>query len=57
MDRLITQLCLALYASDRKVERLPKVRTYQPREIVAIVAPPPHLASQITRSTQLVEGL
>ena len=57
MDRLITQLCLALYASDRKVERLPKVRTYQPREIVAIVAPPSHLASQITRSAQLVEGL
>ena len=57
MDRLITQLCLALYASDRKVERLPKVRTYQPREIVAIVAPPAHLASQITRSMQNVEDL
>ena len=57
MDRLITQLCLSLYASDRKVEKLPKVQTYQPREIVAIVAPPPHLASQITRSMQNVEGL
>ena len=57
MDRLITQLCLALYASDRKVERLPKVRTYQPREIVAIVAPPAHLASQITRSAQKGQDL
>lgn len=37
LSRTMTQILLSLYGSEKTVERLPVVRVYEPREIVAIV--------------------
>ena len=35
-DPYLTRLVLSLYASDRRCERLPKIQTWEPREVVSL---------------------
>lgn len=43
VNRTIAQIALSLYASARKVERLPRVTTHEPTDTVQLVAVPAHL--------------
>ena len=45
--REIRLLALTLYASTRRVERIPRQRTYSPSEPVEIVPTPAHLRSAL----------
>jgi hypothetical protein len=41
-------MALSLYASARRIERLPRQRTYSPSELVEIVPIPKHLIPALT---------
>lgn len=56
LDALIARIALSLWTSDRKVERVPVMRTYSPREIVEIVHFPTNLG-HTPRANSQIEGI
>lgn len=49
-NRIIAQIALSLYASAKRVERLPRVTEYQPHDTVQLVDAPAHLRPAIILS-------
>lgn len=49
LDTLIARLALSLWTSARRVEPLPKVRVWEPHEVVQLTTyrPPPALCSYV----------